>query len=89
MIDKRSPNFLQFGLRCFICSFPLRSANATVNEYSIRYKFGASVYNITVQNPDGGKTILSLEVDGAEISVNDGIALMDDGREHEVRVVLK
>jgi len=60
-----------------------------VNEYSIRYKFGASVYNITVQNPDGGKTILSLEVDGAEISVNDGIALMDDGREHEVRVVLK
>lgn len=59
-----------------------------MNEYSIRHKFGSSVYNITVYNPDGGKTILSLEVDSAEISVNDGIALMDDGRDHEVRAML-
>jgi cellobiose phosphorylase len=58
------------------------------NEYSIRYKFGSSVYSITVHNPDGGKTVSSLEVDGANVQVGDGIALVDDGREHEVRVML-
>ncbi len=60
----------------------------TWNEYSIRYKFGASVYNISVQNPDGGKTVSSLVVDGLLVRVTDGIALMDDGREHDVRVRL-
>jgi len=58
-----------------------------VNEYSIRYKFGASQYNIKVLNPNG-KTVSSLEVDSANVNVNGGIALVDDGREHEVRVVL-
>ena len=58
------------------------------NEYSIRYKFGKSQYNILVSNPNGGKSVSSLEVDGANVSVADGIALVDDGREYEVRVVL-
>ena len=58
------------------------------NEYSIRYKFGKSQYNILVSNPDGGKTVSRLEVDGANVEVSNGIALVDDGREHEVRVVL-
>ena len=58
------------------------------NEYSIRYKFGTSVYNITVQNPEGGKTVSSLVVDGLLAPVTEGIALRDDGREHEVRITL-
>ena len=58
------------------------------NEYSIRYKFGSSQYNISVKNPDGGKVVSSLEVDGAMVNIADGIKLVDEGREHEVRVVL-
>ena len=56
--------------------------------YQIIYRYGTSVYNIEINNPDGVSSgVASISMEGAEN--NDGrIMLVDDGAEHTVRVVM-
>jgi cyclic beta-1,2-glucan synthetase len=59
------------------------------NEYSIRYRYGQTFYNITVQNPNGTTGgVKMLEMDGQPLKVETGIPLLNDGTERHVRVVL-
>ena len=55
-------------------------------EYTVRRKFRGSVYNITVQNPDGVcKGVRSMTMDGAEI---EGNTVPHTPGEHTVTVVM-
>ncbi|MGH2537848.1 MAG: GH36-type glycosyl hydrolase domain-containing protein, partial [Candidatus Promineifilaceae bacterium] len=56
--------------------------------FEASYRFGRSLYRIQVQNPDGaGHGVQALSLDGRPLA--DGEApLEDDGREHQVVVVL-
>ena len=55
-------------------------------EFSMRYKFGRSIYNIKVKNPNGKVFGVSkVLVNGKEIQ-NKAILLIDDGRVNEVVV---
>ncbi|OQW69772.1 MAG: phosphorylase [Proteobacteria bacterium ST_bin11] len=57
--------------------------------FSMTYQHGSSVYQIQVDNPNGAmQGIASLALDGADQAPGDGIQLVDDGKQHEVRVVL-
>jgi cyclic beta-1,2-glucan synthetase len=56
--------------------------------FTLEYRFRSATYAITVENPDGiqcGST--ELTVDGR--SVEEGIPLVDDGKTHEIRVLLR
>jgi cellobiose phosphorylase len=58
------------------------------SEFTIEYRFGSTVYVITVANPDGlerGGTDLVL--DGRELE--GGLPLVDDGRRHEVTALMR
>jgi len=58
-------------------------------EYSIVYRFGATLYEIAVKNPDGVmRGVKRIEVDGTAQEVGQGIELVDDGRRRSVLVVL-
>jgi cyclic beta-1,2-glucan synthetase len=57
-------------------------------EFTIEYRFGASMYEITVENPDGlqnGAVELSVDGNGTE----KGIHLRDDGKRHRVTATLR
>jgi cellobiose phosphorylase len=59
--------------------------------YAVRYRFGRSLYRITVQltDRDGGEAVdHRVTIDGQPIEQTDGVAipLVDDGLEHEVIV---
>ena len=56
--------------------------------YQLTYRFGATIYAISVENPEGVNTgILQVWLDG--ILLPEGqIPLMDDGRQHTVRIVM-
>ena len=59
----------------------------TWKEFAIEYKYGSSVYVITVLNPSGlERGIPSIEVDGA--SSDRAIRLVDDGKRHAVTVTM-
>jgi cyclic beta-1,2-glucan synthetase len=61
---------------------------ASWKEFTIDYRFGASTYEITVENPDGvqrGTVEVTVDGDGAE----KGIQLRDDGKRHQVTVSLR
>jgi cyclic beta-1,2-glucan synthetase len=56
--------------------------------FTLEYRFRSATYAITVENPDGiqcGST--ELTVDGR--SMEEGIPLVDDGKTHEIRVLLR
>jgi cyclic beta-1,2-glucan synthetase len=56
--------------------------------FTIEYKFRSATYAITIENPDGIQFgSVDLTVDGR--SVDDAIPLMDDGKTHDVRVLLR
>ncbi len=56
-------------------------------DFSIDYRYGESVYAITVRNPSGvQKGIASVTLDGVE--TDDSIKLMGDGGRHEVIVTM-
>jgi Cellobiose phosphorylase len=60
-------------------------------EYSVTYKYDLTTYRIKVQNPQHKNTGgIKLELDGIklEIITEPFIDLIDDGKEHEVRLVL-
>ena len=55
-------------------------------EYSIRYKFGRSIYNIKIKNPNGKETgVTSFKVNGEEIE-NKELRLVDDGKVYDIEV---
>ena len=57
-------------------------------EYSIAWRFGGTRYEITVANPERRcRGIAEAELDGAAVDPG-AIPLVDDGRTHEVRLVL-
>ena len=48
-----------------------------------------TAYEITVENPGGVcRGVAVLELDGVAVAVGTGVALVDDGKIHQVRVVL-
>ncbi|MGI8783988.1 MAG: GH36-type glycosyl hydrolase domain-containing protein [Acidobacteriota bacterium] len=56
-------------------------------ELTIRYRFGQARYEIRIENPDGGGSVGSVELDGQRLS-DSAIPLRDDGAEHKVLVRL-
>ena len=55
-------------------------------EYQIRYKFGRSIYNIKLKNPNGkNKGVKTFKVNGNEIEEKK-IKLEDDGKVYEIEV---
>jgi cyclic beta-1,2-glucan synthetase len=81
----------------WVLGLQIRDGRMTVNpcipkawrSYSMSYRHRNTRYEITVENPDGvSRGLCRLELDG-ECQPNDsGIALVDDGQQHSVRVVL-
>jgi cyclic beta-1,2-glucan synthetase len=59
-------------------------------EFGIRYRYGKTLYDIAVQNPDGaGHGITRATLDGVDIEAKEArFALHDDGLTHRVNVVL-
>ena len=56
------------------------------NDYSIRYKYGRSIYNIKVKNPNAKQTGVTLfKVNGEEIKER-MIRLIDDGKVYDIEV---
>jgi cyclic beta-1,2-glucan synthetase len=56
--------------------------------FALAYRHGAARYRVSVENPSGVcRGVASVELDGRPVE-GDGVPLADDGREHEVRVVL-
>jgi cellobiose phosphorylase len=58
----------------------------TWREYSIRYRYGGTIYQIAVNNPHGLETgTVHVWLDGQEQT--DGVVtLVDDGRPHDIRI---
>ena len=58
--------------------------------FEITFKYGASRYEVTVENPQGvSRGVATIEVDGARLAAGTTrVALTDDGRAHGVRVVM-
>ncbi|HEY3102509.1 MAG TPA: glucoamylase family protein [Pyrinomonadaceae bacterium] len=57
-------------------------------EFEITYRRGNTTYRIKVENPHSvSRGIASVELDG-QLRADDEVSLADDGRVHEVRVVL-
>ena len=57
-------------------------------DYRVKYRFGGSVYNIKVINPDGlNKGVARVTADLRPCPEN-AVSLVDDGREHPVVVVM-
>jgi cyclic beta-1,2-glucan synthetase len=57
--------------------------------YSMVYRHGASVYQISIDNPNGAtQGIYSLELDGVAQTLGGGIKLADDGQTHKLKLVL-
>jgi cyclic beta-1,2-glucan synthetase len=61
---------------------------ASWKSFTIEYRFRSATYAITIENPDGIQFgSVDLTVDGR--SVDDAIPLTDDGKTHDVRVLLR
>jgi cyclic beta-1,2-glucan synthetase len=55
--------------------------------FAVRYQFGGTLYEISVDNLAGGSAVAQIEIDG-QIVNGAAIPLTDDGTTHEVRVRL-
>jgi cyclic beta-1,2-glucan glucanotransferase len=57
--------------------------------YTINLRFGATNYEIAVENPAGVmRGVERLQLDGGAIDPGAGIELVDDGQQHRIAVVL-
>jgi cyclic beta-1,2-glucan synthetase len=57
-------------------------------EYAIAWRVGETRYSITVANPDGRcRGVASAQLDGVAVDPR-AVPLIEDGAEHEVRVIL-
>jgi cyclic beta-1,2-glucan synthetase len=80
----------------YILGFKLRGDRLRIDpciprfwrEFEITYRRGSTTYRIKVENPNSmNRGVASVELDGA-IQSDDEIGLVDDGRTHEVRMVM-
>jgi cellobiose phosphorylase len=56
--------------------------------FEVTYRFGSATYHLRVDNSAGtGRGVRSVAVDG-QLAAGGAVPLRDDGKEHEVRVVL-
>jgi len=56
--------------------------------YTIDYRRGTTLYRIVVQNPHSvSRGVMEIVLDGKQVTA-DGITLADDGKTHDVRVIL-
>ena len=57
--------------------------------FEIAYRHGETLYRITVENPNGVcRGVSRVSLDGTRLREEALVPLADDGREHEVQVVL-
>ena len=57
-------------------------------QYNLRYKFGESIYNIKVKNPNGKNTgIEKFIVNGQEIEEK-FVKLINDGKINEIEIIM-
>lgn len=56
-------------------------------EYAFTWQFGRTRYETSVTNPERLPRVAAARLDGAQVDPR-AIALVDDGRTHELRVVL-
>ena len=57
--------------------------------FEITYRHGRTLYRITVENPKGVcRGVSRISLDGAQLPGESLVPLSDDGREHQLRVVL-
>ncbi len=64
------------------------SIQADWKEYSIRYEYKSSVYNIKVRNPNGKNTgVEKFIVNGMEIEEKQ-VKLIDNGKINEIEVIM-
>jgi cyclic beta-1,2-glucan synthetase len=57
--------------------------------FEIAYRHGQTAYRITVENPEGvSRGVARVSLDGTSLANDARIPLVDDGGQHEVRVVL-
>jgi cyclic beta-1,2-glucan synthetase len=57
--------------------------------FEITYRHGRTIYRITVENPKGAcRGVSRISLDGTQLPGEPLVQLSDDGREHQVRVVL-
>ena len=58
-------------------------------EFEITYRRGSATYNLVVENPHGlNRGIAKIELDGEQLATPE-IALVDDGKQHSVRIMLE
>jgi cyclic beta-1,2-glucan synthetase len=78
------------GLRRHGATFELNPCiPAAWPEYAITWRFGSSIYDIAVANPEHRcRGITAAELDGRAVDPA-AIPLVDDGAPHHVRVVLE
>jgi cyclic beta-1,2-glucan synthetase len=61
----------------------------TWSRFTIAFRYRSARYDIAVENPQGiSRGVMQLEVDATAAEPRTGIALVDDGKAHSVRVVL-
>jgi cyclic beta-1,2-glucan synthetase len=57
--------------------------------YSMSFRYLSTAYKISVENPAGvSRGVVSIEMDGKPLATSPNIPLTDDGRNHQVRIVL-
>jgi cyclic beta-1,2-glucan synthetase len=62
---------------------------ASWREYSLEFRYHSSIYKIRVENPSGvTKGVRLTELDGKTMPGASEIPLVDDGKTHQIRVVL-
>lgn len=55
-------------------------------EYSIKYKYGASIYNIKIKNPNGKSTgVEKMLLNGEEVK-DKKVKLKDDGKVYDIEI---
>ena len=57
-------------------------------EYTIRYKYFDSIYNITVKNPEGLNKGVKTIGEGSEIREGNLLELVNDGKMHDIEVLM-
>ncbi|OPX42863.1 N,N'-diacetylchitobiose phosphorylase [Ruminiclostridium hungatei] len=59
-----------------------------LNEYSVRYTFGSSVYEITIKNESHRNTTVSKIIEDGKVTDGNWLELKDDGKIHRVDAIM-
>ena len=55
------------------------------DKFRVHYRYGETFYHITIQTTGEGATVSRTLLDGVELT-HDSISLVDDGRDHEIKI---